>query len=107
MSQIILEDFQLLSDDEYHEDERGAEANSVHNSVHESNEDEVTDNFTDGDLYGRFSTDYEKSECDDALWGGITNIRKHHKKAKKAKKDTTAEQGKLETQPKPGQRERG
>ena len=107
MPQITLENPQLSSDDEHHEDERGAEANSVHNSVHESNEDEVTDNFTDGDLYGRFSTDYEKFECDDALWGGVPNVRKHEKKAKKARKDKTEEQGKLETQPKPGQRERG
>ena len=106
MPQITLEDFQLSSDEEYDEDERSAEANSLHHSVYESNEDEVTDEITDGDLYGRFSTDYEKFKWDDARWSGISNVRKHQKKAKKAKKDKTEEQGKLETQPKPGQREK-
>ena len=107
MPQITFEDFQLSSDDEDHEDEDSAEANHMHDSVHGSNEDEILDNFTDGDLYGRFSTDYEKFAWDDARWSGIPNVRKHLKKGKKADKEKTEEQGKLETQSKPREREEG
>ena len=103
MPQITLEDFQLSSDDESHEDEHSAEANSMHETIHDSGENEVADNSRDGDLYGRFSTDYEKFAWDDAQWSGIANVRKHQKKVKEAKKDKTEEQGKLETQSKPGE----
>ena len=99
MSQITLEDFQLSSDDENHEDEHSAEAKSVHDSIHES--DEAPDNCTDGDPYVHFSTDYEKFEWDEMQWSGIANVRKHYKKAQKVKKNKMEVQGKLETQPKP------
>lgn len=105
MPRITLEDFQLSSDDDYHEDKHSAEAKSVHDSIDESGEKEVADNFIDGDPYGRFSTDYKKFAWDNAQWSGIPNVRKHDKKQKKAKKEKTEEQGKLDTQPKPGERE--
>lgn len=102
MSQITLEDFQLSSDDENHKDEHSAEANSVHDFIHES--DEAADNCTDGDPYVHFSTDYEKFEWDEMQWSGIVNIRKHYKKTQRVNKYKMEVQGKLETQPKPGER---
>ena len=66
--------------------------------------DEAVDNCTDGDPYVHFSTDYEKFEWDETQWSGIANVRKHYKKVKRVKKDKMEAQGKLETQPKPGER---
>ena len=103
MSQITLKDFQLSSDDENHEDEHSAGANSVHDSIHES--DEAADNCTDGDPYVNFSTDYEKFGWDETQWSGIANVRQYYKKVQTVKKYKMEVQGKLEAQPKP--RERG
>ena len=101
MPRITLEDFQLSSDDENHEDEQ---SKSMHDSIHESSEDEVAGNCADSDPYAQFSTDYKKFEYDESRWNGIPNVRKHNKEAERTKKAKTEEQGKLETQPKPVER---
>ena len=104
MSRITLEDFQFSSDDENHEDEHSAEANSVHDTMHESSE--AAENCTDSDPYVHFSTDYQKFDWDESRWSGIPNVRNHHKKAKEAKKGKTEKQGKLETRLKTGERKK-
>ena len=97
MPQITLEDYQLSSDDEYHEDIPRAEGNSVHDSINESGEEEIAGNLGDSDPYGRFSNDSERFAWDNVRWSDISNVRKHHKKTTKAEKDKTEEQGKLKT----------
>lgn len=100
MPQITSEDFQLSSDEEYHEKAHSAGADSVYGSIQESSKDGVEDNCVDGDPYLHFLTDYEKFDWDESRWKGIPNVRKHETKAKKDKKE---EQGKLETQFKNGE----
>ena len=78
MAQITLEDYQLSSDDEYHEDMHSAEGNSVYDSIDESGEKEVAGNLRDSDPYGRFSNDSERFAWNNARWSGISNVRKHY-----------------------------
>ena len=106
MPQVTLEDFQLSSDDESHENEGGTGGDTVHDSRNESSKDGVEDDEVDGDPYLQFFTDHEKFEWDESRWEGIPNVRKHEKRTPKPEEDKKEEQGKLETQLKPVEREK-